>query len=125
MTGLDWIRVFAEGAGIGRLEEAERSAVQIAHALAGCLTWGEAQTLAERLPEPLASALRAGSYTTAMARFSARAFVNRVAELDGVSPEEARRRVSAFLGILRLQLPSRQLEHLEEELASWRPELPV
>jgi uncharacterized protein (DUF2267 family) len=123
MTGRDWIRVFAERAGIRRREEAERSALHIAFELAGCLTWGESQSLAERLPEPLASALRAGSYSTAMARFSARAFVSRVAERDGVIPEEARRRVSAFLGILREQLPSRQLEHLEEELASWKAEL--
>jgi uncharacterized protein (DUF2267 family) len=125
MRGRDWIRAFAERAGIGRPEEAELSAVHITYELAGCLTWGEAQNLADRLPEPLASAMRAGSYSTAMARFSARAFVSRVAERDRVSEEEARRRVAAFLSLLREQLPSRLLEHLEEELASWKPELPV
>ena len=125
MTRRDWIRAFAERAGIDGRDEAERSALHIAFELGGCLTWGEAQSLAEPVPEPLASALRAGSYGTAMARFSAMAFISRIAERDGVSLEQARRRVTAFLAILREELPSSRLERLEEELASWKAELPV
>jgi len=121
----DWIRAFAGRAGIERRDAAERSALHIAFELGGSLTWGEAQSLAEEVPEPLASALRAGSYGTAMARFSAMAFISRIAERDGVSLEQARRRVTAFLAILREELPYSRLEHLEEELASWKAELPV
>ena len=125
MRGRDWVRAFAERAGIDRRDEAERSAVHIALELGGCLTWGEAHNLAEQVPEPLASALRAGSYGTAMARFSAMAFISRIAERDGVSLEQARRRVTAFLTILREEVPSSRQERLEEELASWKAELPV
>ncbi len=125
MTRRDWIRALAERTGIDRRDEAERSALHIAFELGGCLTWGEAQSLAEQVPQPLAGALRAGSYGTAMARFSATAFISRIAERDGVSLEEARRRVTAFLAILREELPSSRLEHLGEELASWKAELPV
>jgi uncharacterized protein (DUF2267 family) len=125
MMARDWIAAFAERAGIGSREAAERSAAHIAYVLGGCLTWGEAHNLADRMPEPLASALREGSQGTTMARFSARAFVARVAERDGISLEEARRQVVAFLEILREELPSRELEPLEEELASWQGELPL
>jgi uncharacterized protein (DUF2267 family) len=125
MRRLDWIRAFGERSGIDRRDEAEHSALHIALELGGCLTWGEAQSLAEQVPEPLASALRAGSYGTAMARFSAMAFISRIAERDAVSLEQARRRVSAFLAILREELPSNRLEHLKKELASWKAELSV
>lgn len=121
----DWIAAFAERAGIGSRDQAERSAVHIVGELGGCLTWGEAHNLAGQMPEPLAGALRDGSQGTAMARFSARAYVARVAERDGIGPKEARRRVVAFLETLREELPSRELEPLEEELASWQAELPL
>jgi uncharacterized protein (DUF2267 family) len=123
MNQRDWIGAYAGRAGIRDREDAERSARHIAHELGGCLTWGEAQHLADELPRPLAGALREGSYGTAMARFSARAFVERIAELDGVGLREARRRGSGFLALLREDLPRSDVEHLEEELAAWRREL--
>lgn len=107
MARRDWVGAFAGQAGIGDRREAERSARGIAYELGGCLTWVETQDLADELPEPLASDLRAGSFGTALARFSARAFVERVAERDGVGPDEARRRVSAFMLLLREELPRR------------------
>lgn len=125
MRRRDWFQAFAGKAGIGRRQEAERSALHIAYELGGCVTWGEAQSMAEEMPEPLAGALRVGSYGTAMARFSARAFVSRIAERDGVSLVEARRRVAAFLAVLREALPSSQLQRLEDELASWGADLSV
>src|SRR5262245_65926390 len=100
MSRDDLIREFQRRAGIESRDEAERSAAHVAEQLGGCLTWGEAQNLAAWLPEPLAMALRKGSFNTAMARFSPRAFSSRVAELDGIGVEEARRRILAFLGIL-------------------------
>ena len=86
---------------------------------------GEAQNLAEGLPEPIATRLREGSFNTAMARFSLRSFVSRVAELDGVGFEEGRRRVVAFHSILAEHLPVTRLERLREELVAWEAELPV
>jgi uncharacterized protein (DUF2267 family) len=121
----DWIREFQRRAGIESRDEAERSAAYVAEELGGCLTWGEAQNLAAWLPEPLATALRKGSFNTAMARFSPRAFSSRVAELDGIGVEEARRRILAFLGILTESLSASRLVHLRQELASWGAELPV
>ncbi len=121
--GRDWMRAFAERARIRDREEVERSARTIAYELGGCLTWGEAQRLAGQLPDPLADAIREGSFGTAMARFSAWAFVRRVAERDRISLEEARRRVFAFLALVREELPRSDVERLEDELASWRTEL--
>lgn len=121
----DWLRQYQRRSGIQNRLEAEWSAANVAEKLGGCLTWGEAQNIAESLPEPIATSLREGSFNTAMARFSPRSFVSRVAELDGVSFEEGRRRVVAFLSILAEHLPVTRLEHLREELASWETELPV
>lgn len=121
----DWLREYQRRSGIQNRDEAELSAAHVAEELGGCLTWGEAQNLAEELPEPISTILRNGSFNTAMARFSPRSFVSRVAELDGVSFEEGRRRVIAFLNILAEHLPTTRLEHLRQELASWEAELPV
>jgi uncharacterized protein (DUF2267 family) len=119
----DWVAAHAERAGIDDRRAAERSLRSVAHELAGCLTWGEAQNIADELPEPLASDVRLGSFGTAMARFSARAFVSRIAERDGVDLDEARRRAAAFLSLLREELPQADVELMQEELARWRAEL--
>jgi hypothetical protein len=91
--------------------------------LGGSLTWRAAQNVADELPEPVANAIREGSFGTALARFSARAFVERIAERDSVSVEEARRRASALLALLREELPGSDVAQMDEELASWRPDL--
>jgi uncharacterized protein (DUF2267 family) len=123
MNWRDWLAAFAGRAGIGDRREAERSLPHIAFELGGCLTWVEAQNIADELPRPLAGAVREGAFGTAMARFSGPAFVARVAERDGLSLDESRRRVSAFLSLLREQLPGADVAHLDGELARWRPEL--
>jgi uncharacterized protein (DUF2267 family) len=123
MSRRDWVRAYGERAGIRDREAAERSAANIARALGGCLTWREAQTLAGVLPEPLAGAMSAGAFSSAMARFSASAFVSRVAEADEVDPEVALPRAGAFLALLRAWLPDRDVDRLERELASWLPEV--
>jgi|SRR5215472_14650110 len=120
MSRSDWIRAFSERAGIDDRREAERSARNVARELGGCLTWREAQNLADQLPEPLASAVREGSFGTAMARFSARAFVARIAERDGVGPDEARRRATALLALLREELSRSSVVNLDEQQAAWR-----
>lgn len=117
----DWIGAFAQRANIRRRDVAERSAQNIAHELGGSLTWGESRRLASELPEPIAGALRLGSFGTAMARFSAPAFVDRIAERDGVGVEEARRRASAFLSLLHERLLRSEVQHL----AAWRTELAI
>ena len=121
----DWRRDYQRRSGIQNRDEAELSAAHVAEELGGCLTWGEAQNLAEGLPKPIATMLRNGSFNTAMARFSPRSFESRVAELDGVSFAEGRRRVIAFLNVLAEHLPTTRLEHLRQELTSWEAELPV
>jgi uncharacterized protein (DUF2267 family) len=119
MSWRDWIGAFAERAGIDDRREAERSARNVAMELGGCLTWRDAQNLADELPEPLASALREGAFGTALARFSARAFVQRVAERDGVGPDQARRRAAALLTLLREELRRSSVVNLDEQLAAW------
>jgi uncharacterized protein (DUF2267 family) len=123
MNFRDWMAAFAGRAGIDGRPDAERSARSIVYQLGGCLSWGLAQNVADELPEPLAGALRDGSFGTAMARFSAQAFVERLAERDRVGLEVARRRASAFLSLLREELPRSDVVLMDEELASWRTEL--
>jgi uncharacterized protein (DUF2267 family) len=119
MSRYDWIGAFAARAGIGDRREAERSAGNVAYVLGGCLTWVEAQNLADELPGPIAGPLRDGAFGTALARFSARAFVDRVAERDGVGPDEARRRAAALLSLLRQEVPRIFVIDLDDELAAW------
>lgn len=119
MSRRDWIGAFAQRAGIGDRREAERSARNVALELGGCLTWSETHNLADEVAEPLASALREGSFGTALARFSARAFVQRVAERDGVGPDEARRRAAALLSLLREDLPRSSAVNIDEQLSAW------
>jgi uncharacterized protein (DUF2267 family) len=123
MSRRDWVAAFAKRAGIQDRRQAERSARTVARELGGCLTWAEAQNLADELGGPLGSALREGSFGTALARFSARAFVQRVAEDDGVRPDEARRRTAALLSLLREELPRSYVVYLDEQLAAWRDTL--
>lgn len=118
-----WLAAYADRSGIQDRREAERSALHIADALGGCLTWGEAQNIADELPDPLAGALREGAFGTAMARFSVRTFVARIAEREGIGGAAAQRRASAFLTLLREQLPGADVARLEQELARWRAEL--
>ena len=125
MSRRDWIGAFAERAGIGDRREADRSARNVARELGGCLPWRETQNLADEVSEPLASALREGSFGTALARFSARAFVERVAERDGVGLDQARRRAAALLSLLREELPRSSVVSLDEQLAAWRNGLPA
>jgi uncharacterized protein (DUF2267 family) len=119
MNRREWIDAFAQRAGIRDRRVAERSARNVANVLGGCLTWVEAQNLADDVPEPVAGALREGAFGTALARFSARAFVDRVAEGDGVGRDEARRRAAALLSLLRQEVPRIFVIDLDEELAAW------
>lgn len=115
----DWAAAYAGRAGIGDRRVAEGSLRGAVSELGGCLTWAEAQRVAGELPEPLASDLRLGSFGTAMARFSARAFAGRVAERDGVGLDEGRRRAAAFLSLLREELPRADVAQLRDGLARW------
>jgi hypothetical protein len=116
MESHDLVGDYQARAGIDSREEAERSAAGLAAELGGTLTWGEAQNLAGLLPAPLAAPMSRASYGTSMSRFSPPALIDRVAETDGVSREEARRRLGAFLSALTERLPSSRLRQLGEEL---------
>ncbi len=112
----DLVAVFQARSGAASRQEAERSLIHLADELGGCLTWREAHNLADMLPEPVAGHLRRAAYETAMARFSPRSFVSRLAEREGVGVEEARRRAAVFFGILHERLPSGRWERIAEEL---------
>jgi uncharacterized protein (DUF2267 family) len=112
----DLVSALQARTGIASREEAERSLLYLADELGGCLTWAEAHNLADLLPEPVAGRLRRATYESAMARFSASAFLAGLAERDGVDVEEAARRAETFFAILRETLPQRRWARMSEEL---------
>lgn len=112
----DLVAAFQARSGTASRQEAERSLVHLADELGGCLTWREAHNLADMLSEPVAGHLRRGAYESAMARFSPRSFVARLAEREGVGVEEARRRAVIFFALLRDRLPSGRWQPIAEEL---------
>jgi uncharacterized protein (DUF2267 family) len=91
----------AERAGLSREEAADltRSA---AAALAARLSGGAARDLAERLPEPLAEGLRAGS--PAVEKFGREEFVGRVSQHTGLTTDETTAGLRALLATLREEL---------------------
>lgn len=80
-----------------------------------CLTWGEAQNLADQLPDAYASSVRARAAGSGR-RYSLDAFIASVAEQLHVTPAEARRQSVAVLAALRDVLSSGRLQHVPEEL---------
>ncbi len=112
----DLVADFQARAGAASRREAERSLIHLADELGGCLTWREAHNLADTMPEPVAGELRRAAYETAMARFSPRSFVTRLAEREGVGVEEAWHRATVFFGILHERLPSGRWQAIAEEL---------
>ncbi|MBO0681574.1 MAG: DUF2267 domain-containing protein [Candidatus Dormibacteraeota bacterium] len=95
--------------------ERERSANGILLELAGCLTWGAAQHLADTLPEPTAGDIRSVATGTTMARYQPEAFISAIAARDGVDREEARRRAAALAQVLRRRLGD-EMRQISEEL---------
>ena len=95
---------YGSAAGIEVQAERQRSVRGILVELAGCLTWGAAQHLADVLPEPVADDVRSVSTGTTTARYQPEAFISAVAARDGVSREEAQRRSSALAQVLRRRL---------------------
>jgi uncharacterized protein (DUF2267 family) len=109
------IEDYGNAAGISDRQTRERSATGILVELAGCLTWGAAQRLADRLPGPLADDVRSVSTGTTMARYQPEAFVSAIAARDGVDPEEARRRIRAMIQVLQRSL-GEEVRQISEEL---------
>lgn len=100
-------------------EEADATLGVVVGDLGICLTWGEAQNLADLLPEPYASGVRTRSLAPGGPRYSPTTFVVAVAEQLGVGPAEAERRTRGVLDTLRALLPPRRFRQLEEELVSF------
>lgn len=96
--------------------EAEATLGVVTGDLGICLTWGEAQNLADLLPEPYASQIRTRSLAPGGPRYSPTTFVVAVAEQLGVGPADAERRTRAVLETLRALLPPHRFQQLEEEL---------
>ena len=100
---------YGEAARIDGNAERERSANGIMVELAGCLTWGAAQHLADTLPEPTAGDVRSVATGTTMARYQPEAFISAIAARDGVDREEARHRAAAApRRSARCDLPTRR-----------------
>src|SRR2546430_10509441 len=100
--------------------EADRAVKATLGELGGCLSWGTAEGLADRLPKPLRQLVRSRSFDGSMSRFAPHVFLRRIA--DEVGTTQAARDTRAVLRTLDLMLPRTLTEQLHAELASlWGP----
>jgi uncharacterized protein (DUF2267 family) len=124
----EFIRAVQESGAVDSAAEAEAAARATLSALAGCISWPQAQNLAAWLPKPLRQLVSSRSFESSMSRFASQAFLGAVAAEERVSVERAARDTRAVLLALDETLPTFITEQLHLELASlWAPltHLPV
>jgi uncharacterized protein (DUF2267 family) len=109
----------------GELEtagEAEAATKAALSELSGCISWPQAQNLAEWLPRPLRQLVSRRSFESSMSRFAPQGFLDGVAAQERVGPTQAARDTRAVLLALDQTLPQFLIEQLHSELASlWAP----
>jgi uncharacterized protein (DUF2267 family) len=107
----------ARHAGVDRAR-ARRVAEAVLETLAERISGGEVEDLAAQLPAELRPALERGNALShgAARRMSLDEFVTRVAEREGVTPDEARDHVRAVFLTLREAVSSKEIADLEAQL---------
>jgi uncharacterized protein (DUF2267 family) len=118
MDSDSFITTVARFAGIGQ-EEAERAARATLQTLAERIAEGEARDLAEQLPPELGPWL---ATTSGAEPFDVDEFLRRIAEREGVDPEDAERRAKAVFAALGAALSADEFADLTAELPKdyWR-----
>jgi uncharacterized protein (DUF2267 family) len=108
----EFLRIVEQSARIGRAE-AERATRATLQTLADRIAAGEARDLAEQLPPRIAAWV---ATNTAAQRFDLDEFLRRVAEREGVDPEQAERHASAVFAALGRAVRPEEIADLAAEL---------
>ena len=109
----EFVQTVQERIGLVDRGEAERTTIAVLQALCDRLTGDEAFDLLAQLPAQLKKAV---TITQAPMRMSRDEFVERIAEELQLSPVEARERVRAVFGTLRLAVSWGELEDVVLQL---------
>jgi uncharacterized protein (DUF2267 family) len=106
-------------------ERARRAAEAVLEALGERIAGGEVEDLAAQLPADLRPALERGNARSGgkAQRMSLQEFLSHVAELEGVTPEEAREHAYAVLTTLRAAISEKEFDDLLAELPDQYREL--
>jgi uncharacterized protein (DUF2267 family) len=109
----DFIRKVGERAGVRDRFEAEKTSVVVLQALCDRLTGKEANDLLSQLPATFKELV---VVSPSALPISGDAFVNRVAEALGTTPEEARTRIRAVFATLREAVTPGEFQDVLEQL---------
>jgi uncharacterized protein (DUF2267 family) len=122
ITYKEFIAAVQEAGALETAGEAEAAAEAALDELGGCLSWTQAQNLADWLPKPLRQRVTRRSFESSMSRFAPHAFLAGVAEHQGISLGQAAGHTRALLSTLDRTLPDFLTKQLHLELASlWAP----
>ena len=122
ITYKEFIAAVQEAGALETAGEAEAAAGAALDELGGCLSWTQAQNLAQWLPKPLRQRVSRRSFESSMSRFAPQAFLRGVAEHQGISLRQATGHTRAVLSTLDRTLPDFLTEQLHSELALlWAP----
>jgi uncharacterized protein (DUF2267 family) len=113
----EFVRRVADRAGIG--EDGARRAVEaVLETLGERISGGEVEDLVACLPEEFHEPLRRGNELSngAARRMSLDAFVRRIAEREGVTPDEAREQARAVFATLREAVPEHEFDDVVAQL---------
>jgi uncharacterized protein (DUF2267 family) len=109
----EFIKHVSDRAEVAR-EEARRAARTTLEVLGERIEAGEAGDLASQLPDELAEPLWRSKGTGES--FTASAFVERVADREGIAPNDADKRIRAVFATLQDAVTGGELEHLLTQL---------
>lgn len=109
----EFVKHVGERAEVSR-EDAESAALSTLAVLGERLEAGEATDLASQLPQELGDAV--GSSTGTGETFSASDFVERVADREGIAPNDADKRARAVLATVQEAVTGGQMEHVLSQL---------
>jgi uncharacterized protein (DUF2267 family) len=113
----EFVEAVANRAGLDE-GSAERATAAVLETLGARLGGGEVEDVSRELPPELRDALERGNAPTKgkAVPMSVDEFVNRVAELEGVKPSEAREHTSAVFATLRQALSEKEYEDMVAQL---------
>ncbi len=109
----EFVKQVRERAEVSR-EDAESAALSTLAVLGERLEAGEATDLGSQLPQELEDAV--GNSTGTGETFSASDFVERVADREGIAPNDADKRVRAVLATVQEAVTGGQMEHVLSQL---------
>jgi uncharacterized protein (DUF2267 family) len=117
LSAEEFVQHVADRAAIGE-DRARRAVEAVLETLGERISGGEVEDLVAHLPAEFHEPLRRGSELShgAARRMSLDAFVRRIAEREGVTPDEAREQARAVFATLREAVPEREFDDVVAQL---------